>query len=335
MEKKHKLTVVTYADQKLEPSNVLVESCNKLGLKLEVLIHSTWNANSLKIKVLYDFLQTKKTDQIILFVDAFDVLIQENEQTILKKFNSLNTDILFSGEANFSFYDSTLYKEYWRIYPRGETVFDYVNAGSCIGKVSDLRLMLNKMIKDYKIPIEREAELTKIKSDQHFFHRFYVDNFYKSENYLVAKIDRNQLILGCTGGRMTAKTFSEYSKVQSYYRFRIERQILKFLNLHRFQNEPKDYVVEDGAFIQKETQTKPSVVYLPGTWASFDEILDNLLSKNTQNRRKPWKQKLAVFISFISQVVSIIFSLFISLPSVKLQNKEKQRRASVIRDLKN
>lgn len=317
MENKQNLTVVTYADSELKSSNALVQSCDKLGLKLEVLIHSPWDANSLKIKVLYNFLQTKKPEQVILFVDAFDVLLQENERIILDKFNSLNTDVLFSGEANFSFYDSSLKKDYWKKYPRGKTNFDYINSGACIGKVSGLKSILDKMIKDYEIPINDDAKLQKIKSDQHFFHRFFVDNFYSSEKNLSVKIDRHQIILGCTGGRMTAKKFSEYSKAQSYYFFKIERQLLKFFKLNPFQNKLKDYEVVNGDFIQNRTKIKPSVMHFPGTWKAFDEILVDLLSINTQKKKQSWKAKTAISISYLSQLLSVILSLFVGLPKYR------------------
>jgi hypothetical protein len=76
---------------------------NRMPLKILGLgLGLHWAGNGQKVKILKEELEKYKhdTDKIVMFADSHDVLINDNVESITKKFKSLNANIVFSAERN-------------------------------------------------------------------------------------------------------------------------------------------------------------------------------------------------------------------------------------------
>lgn len=302
------LIVVTFSDKPLDENNLLKKSCDDLGLNLEVLLHTPWTQNSIKLQLLYKFLNGGKQEQLLLVVDALDVILFDDAATISKSFDSFEVDILISAEANYMFKNPKLWLKYLRNYPKQPTVYNFLNSGSYIGSATSILTMLKTIQLDYGISLESANQLEAIKSDQYLLHRFFVDNHYKEKNKLKVALDSKQELLGCTGGRFCIKKFPDHSSTQAFLNFQIERNFVKLLKLHKYQSLSKDYGIQSGRFYNSKTGSTPSAMHLPGTWGNFGKMFADLLEGHSE--RHPWtiKKAIATLVSYFSYATSIVFS---------------------------
>lgn len=303
-----KLIVLTFSDKPLTDDNHLKKTCEEQGLNLKVLIHSPWEFNAIKIKLLYEWLPDVDPDSIILATDAFDVAIYDDASTIVRKYQEIEGDIIFSAESNFYFRNKKLVKQYWKEYPRQTTIYDYLNSGTYVGKAGYLINMIESMVEKGDITLEAES-LRATRSDQYAFSKHYVDYFHAEQGPKI-RLDHEQKLMGCSGGRFSVIPFPDLSKMQAFLFFLVERNLLKTLKLHSNQNQPKDFKVEKNRFYNKKTKQFPSIIHLPGTWDNFDVVIERLL-----NQRNPIsKNPIALLVSILSFVLSLIFGIFLFFP---------------------
>jgi len=303
-----KLIVVTFSDKPLPEDNYLKKTCKEQDLDLKVIIHAPWEFNAIKIKLLYEWLQDVSSDVVILATDAFDVAIYDNEETILEKYHQIEGDIIFSAESNFYFRNKKLIKHYWKAYPRQRTIYDYLNSGTYIGRAGDLTKMVEKMIENGDISLNSES-LRVTRSDQYAFSKHYVDAYHFTKTPQI-RLDHDQKLMGCSGGRFAVIPFPDLSKMQAFLFFLIERNILKVLKLHRHQNLSKDFEIKNERFFNKKTKQFPSVVHLPGTWDNFGLVIKKFLSQDHQVTSNP----VALLVSLFSFMLSIIPGFFLFFP---------------------
>ncbi|MEM8938450.1 MAG: glycosyltransferase domain-containing protein [Bacteroidota bacterium] len=297
------LLVLTFADKPLNERNHLKRSCEKFGIQLKVLISSPWIQNVIKLKMLYKFVQDQDPELTLLIVDAYDVVLYEREKEILKKFEKENADILFSGESNFMYKEPAKWLTFLKKYPKQSTIYQYLNSGSYIGKVKQIKQMLNKMQRWFQIDLQDEEELFPIKSDQYLLSRFYVENYGRAGELKLA-VDSDQCLLGCTGGRFCVLKFPDLTKWQSFSFFILERNILKLFTLHKYQKIPKDFIYQNDHFHNVKMKTCPSVMHFPGTWDRFDKVYNELIQAKKSPRKEGWI--FAAIVSVFSFVLSVI-----------------------------
>lgn len=100
-----------------------------------------------KVNLLYDHLlklkEEDKENHIVLFVDGFDIVINDKPNNILEKFSDMEVDILFAAEKN-CWPDTTLEK-YFPSYGNDNR---FLNSGCIIGYVDSLLKFIENKIKD-------------------------------------------------------------------------------------------------------------------------------------------------------------------------------------------
>lgn len=117
----------------------LKESCIKHHITLDVLgMDLLYPANGMKYFHVSDYLNNFDDSEIVMFVDAWDVLIVEDKVKILSKFLKRKANILISAEIN-----CWPYPDLADEYPNSPTPFKYINTGSYIGYVKDLKEWIN------------------------------------------------------------------------------------------------------------------------------------------------------------------------------------------------
>lgn len=111
----------------------------------------------MKINLMKDYVKDLHDEDIVLFTDAYDVFYADDLETITERFLEFNTEILFSGET-VCWPQKNLAEQF----PRSHTRFRYINSGTYIGRVSEL-----KKLYDYE-------KIEHWEDDQLFIHKCFL-----------------------------------------------------------------------------------------------------------------------------------------------------------------
>lgn len=136
-----------------------------------------WTGFVNKIKYMIDFMKDYNDDDIICFIDAYDVIVS-NIENIYKNFINYNCNIVFSSECIcFPYSNIERYKNI-----NSKTNFKYLNSGGYIGYKKNIYQMLTST------KLEEITMLCKNGGDQNFFTQYYLNN------QINIKLDTNQEI---------------------------------------------------------------------------------------------------------------------------------------------
>lgn len=155
---------------------------NKLSIK-NLGIGVDWEGGTMagpgggqKVNLVKDFIKDKEPDDIIIFFDGYDVVVNDSLQTIVERFFEFDCDLLFAAESNI-WPDSRLRDQFDNLQP-----YPFLNSGCYIGRVG----YLASIIDDY-IPNSED--------DQLFFQKKFLasdrDKF---------KLDHEHYIFSCLAG---------------------------------------------------------------------------------------------------------------------------------------
>lgn len=138
LERFHVCTAASHEDERLHK---LLESCKLHGIELHILgLGKPYRKNGTKLLHMREFLKTLEEDEIVMFVDAFDVLIVRDKKEILEKFLSMNKPFIMAAEKNCA-PNSGLAAHF----PHSPTPFKYINTGTYIGYVKNIREWLQEL----------------------------------------------------------------------------------------------------------------------------------------------------------------------------------------------
>lgn len=130
--KPNELTIVTCHDYKELP--IFEENLQFLGITDYVVLRDKrkpWK-NVYKIEQIYNFLETAKRTNYVLFCDARDVIIRDDPQKIINIFEKSNCDLLFNSSQSSVGWGCmpNLYAWNRAVFKKGR----YLNSGVFIGK---------------------------------------------------------------------------------------------------------------------------------------------------------------------------------------------------------
>lgn len=150
-----KLKIVTAATEDTDGLKRLQESASRYGIPLKVLgLEKSWTGGEVarlenpgggqKINLLKPYLQELEDDDILVFVDGYDVVFTGAIEDALEAFNNdFPKDIVFSAEKS-CWPDSGLADSY----PKVDSEYRFLNSGTFIGKVSELKKVTEEEILD-------------------------------------------------------------------------------------------------------------------------------------------------------------------------------------------
>ena len=126
---------IVIATEKKGYYKVLEESCKRHNIELIPLgMGEEWNGFTKKFYLWNDYLKDLNDDEIVMINDAYDVIILENSEKIIKKFKSFNKNIVLSYQnsklLNLIFTKCDLYK-------------NVLCSGNIIGYVKYLKELIN------------------------------------------------------------------------------------------------------------------------------------------------------------------------------------------------
>jgi len=179
--------IFTYAtdEQKL---SYLKRSAKNSNLNITYVMNDKWNGFVDKITQMQNTIKDLNDDDIICFIDAYDVIAFSEADEILAKFKEYDTDLLLSGELNC--YPGENIGTYNAIYNKGKTVcptnYKYVNSGGYIGYKPALMDLFS-----WK-PLDEIHNICELGGDQNYFTHYYLEHFLHPEKRI--KIDMRQAI---------------------------------------------------------------------------------------------------------------------------------------------
>lgn len=124
--------------------NVLKDAFEYNGEKLNILgYNEKWQGFTWKYKLMYKFIENLPDDEIVIFMDGYDVLLL-NTKNLYSKFKSFNKNIVF-GIDHHNRYTQILYnKVFHNSFFKPKNSID-INSGLYMGYVKYLKLLLEKI----------------------------------------------------------------------------------------------------------------------------------------------------------------------------------------------
>jgi hypothetical protein len=289
------LHVAAVATHKERYFPLLVESSKKMGVRLQVL---GWGEPltgfAFRLQKTLDFVETLPQSDVVLFVDAFDVVLLQSSEVILAKFHQSGAQMIVSKDGQHpnhlvQFFMSRVFR------PVGGT---YINIGAYVGTAGFICDLLRELFKFGEGFSDKE-------NDQELLARYLA-----SHKELVGGkilIDHNSdLFLNLYGGRAWWVGSNEY----------------------RLADHRKDVeITEDGALHYLKTDAWPCVLHGPAN-TDLKEVLDRLgyklpaeVDKDytalTHTRylvrmfRHYWKFVYQMAVQFVLAVVGVILVSYI------------------------
>ena len=158
----------------------LKQSAELNNLNIKYLFKKNWNGYTDKIFAIQNQLNELKDTDIVCFIDAYDVLVNNTENQILEKFYSYQSNLLIGAELNCY---PDLYKKYFQ---ETSTNAKYVNSGGYIGYVHSIKHLFNWKTSNEIVNISRNG------GDQTYFIEYYLNNYLNPG--LNIKLDDKSLI---------------------------------------------------------------------------------------------------------------------------------------------
>lgn len=242
-------------DVRLEP---LIKSAamNQIELQYVGLGVKKWR-NYDKLKYLNQILKAIPPDEVVCVVDAFDVFFQDNEQVILRKFESFDSDVVFSAERGYSQQYRKYQNYYDKVSPEGP--YKYLNSGTVIGKAWALsKLYKTSLVGDVKNFILDRKYLVNASNQMTYYKNRVFKLLFRSKQvsgppfYSPWYFFSDQTHLGVEIARK--------SNIKIMLDYKTE---LFWCTAYEWEDLKNHFYFEDGRIINKHTLNQPSMVHVP------------------------------------------------------------------------
>jgi hypothetical protein len=165
MNKLHILTVATHNEGYY---NALNYNANKYNINLTTLgFGQKWTGFTMKFDLINKYINTLDDNDIVVFTDAFDVLIIQDSNTIINKFKSFNKPIVISKDGDP--HSLIIMYIHSRIFDKCNNT--KINSGLYIGYVWALKLLYEQIYKELN-NIDDQIILINICSNNDFFNKY-------------------------------------------------------------------------------------------------------------------------------------------------------------------
>ena len=150
--------VVTAANKSEGYYDILKESCIRNRCELTTLgFGEKWGGYVWKYKKMREYLKTIKPNDIVIFVDGFDVIMTEDIDTVMKKYKKFEKDIVISI-AYESDYSKHIAKRLYKLVEYNGNEYS-VNTGLYMGKCETLLKMYDLIDQNHGFKNYNEDQL--------------------------------------------------------------------------------------------------------------------------------------------------------------------------------
>ena len=145
----------------------IIETEKLYDIKVNYIMPEKWYGFYTKLNETNKVIQNLPDNDILLFIDCYDIMINSNMNEVLNKFKSFNCDLLISAEL-VCFPDYL--QEKMDKTPPFNIKNKYPNAGGYIGYVKDVKKMMNWKNEDIK------KQMCEKGTDQAYVINYYMEN---------------------------------------------------------------------------------------------------------------------------------------------------------------
>ncbi len=287
------MLIITYATHIGGYMSILIKQCEELNLNLVILgMNKKWEGFFQRTLDYYDYLNSLEDDNdICVFIDGFDTLVIDNENTILDKYKSFNKPIVWGVDLSRNLFG--------KLFFGSEDIL--INGGSYMGRIAEIKELFGIIIENYG----NDKKL----DDQKIINEFYL----KNKNYFDKKIalDMNSIIFA-----------NANNKSLIYYI--LDHDTINFINLITFNkildsvDNLLDYHYDEnsGKIICNNTKISPSFISGPGC-ISFDYLIKKLGYDFKNTRCKDYWNNMVIYneiknnLIMVSLFMVIIFLIII------------------------
>jgi len=189
--------LLTVATESLKAEN-LIKSCEVHGLELEMLgVGEPWEGGVMadgpggghKVHYLRSRLRNVDDHDIVMFVDGYDVVINDNQNELIKRFKQFGADVVFAAEP-IIWPDNTIADQFPQVHTRNR----YLNSGVFIGRAVVIKEMLKNDIK-------------KKDDDQLYYQKLFLSGKYN------IRLDVENYLFQCVSGSANSLSVSDNNQV--------------------------------------------------------------------------------------------------------------------------
>lgn len=194
------LHICTIASHETKELNQLLDSCARNNLEVNILgLGKPYVGHGLKITYVKEFIHNLPDVDVVLVVDAYDVLVLASKEEILEKYLKCGYPVLFGAETNL--FRKRHLNKYLKNYPKSPTKFRYLNAGTWIGRIGTLKQIFAEIKCDM-------TECDQAKWTGYFVtHQELIGLDYQCELFLnLHKVYKREINLDVPNGRVTLIT---------------------------------------------------------------------------------------------------------------------------------
>jgi hypothetical protein len=140
----NKLHIITVATSNEGYYNALNNNPHNINI-ITLGFGQKWNGFTMKYELTKEYLNNLNDDDIVVFTDAYDVLLLQDSNTIINKFKSFNKPIVISKDAEP--HSLIIMYIHSRIFKKCNNT--KINSGLYIGYVWALKLLFDEMYREY------------------------------------------------------------------------------------------------------------------------------------------------------------------------------------------
>ena len=222
-----------------------------------------------KVLEIRNFLDVTRFDKddLLLIIDGHSTVLTGDPKDFIANFEKLGLDVAFAADSYYSYPETALQYYYWKYYPRYAKYYNYLNSGMFVGKVDDVKALINDVYAGYHF------NSVNINPDDPYFTRFYVDSVLDvfSPSYKIG-IDSEQSLLAANGGNLSVRKWPYMNWVQNHSFQLLEKEKLQAAELEQHQTKLRYLSYDKGKQQFKSTLTgkKPQFVHFPAD--NFDQV---------------------------------------------------------------
>ena len=95
--------IILATEENIGYYSILKKSCKKNNIDLIILgLGKNWEGFTMKFYEYYNYLQNINSNEIVMINDAYDVIILENSEIIINRFEKMNIPILFGNHSGIT-----------------------------------------------------------------------------------------------------------------------------------------------------------------------------------------------------------------------------------------
>ena len=244
------ITIYTMSNKNNHHLKRLLNSAEYYGITLNVIRPNEWPNNLKKISLIQEALNQHQETDLVMVVDAWDVIFAADEETLFKKFKTFNADVVFSAQSAVNLWarmfkeEKNIEESYRRKLPSSPTIYNSLCAGSFIGYAGKLSAIIKNMLLMYK---------SKTTSEQAYYSRYFID----FPGRII--LDYEQELFSCENPVKTRTSF--FQKMT--------------------KSSPDNLRIIDAKIYNTLTKTNPVVIHTPaGQYAYLEKLYYRLLLNN-------------------------------------------------------